>query len=130
MSYFLLLYGSHESDESVSFDQISPLCFLYFYILRAKVGRMKRIRIEISAAYDFQFSYDSLRFVTVRYDFVTIYSFVTICYDFNPFHPIKFHPYVCSISILYVYSEANARTLLYIEGQYWSHETDGSSNES
>ncbi len=47
---------------SVSSDQVSPLSFLHYYILRAKSGLMKRVGIEISEAW-----YDSLRF----YNFVT-----------------------------------------------------------
>ncbi len=56
---------------SVLSDQVPPLCFLRFYILRAKSGRIKRIGVEISAAY-----YD---FVTIRYDFQFRYDFVTVC---------------------------------------------------
>ncbi len=69
--------------QSVSSDQVLPIIFLPFYILRAKSGRMKRIRKEISAA-----RYDSLQFVTIlefRYEFVTI--------------PIRFIPPTLSLKI-------------------------------
>ncbi len=68
--------------------------------MRGKLGRMKRIGIEISAAgYDFvTICYDLLRFsifVTNRYDFVTIS---------NPFHPTRFRRCVFFICI---YRESN-----------------------
>ncbi len=52
--------------QSVSSDQISPLFFLHYYILRMKSGRMKRIGLEISAA-----CYDFVTILQFRYDFVT-----------------------------------------------------------
>ncbi len=48
---------------SVSSDQISPFYFLLCYILRAKLGRMKRIGIEISAV-----CYDSLLYRADKID--------------------------------------------------------------
>jgi len=48
--------------QSVSSDQIPLLFFLYCYILRAKLGRMKRIGIEISTAPFVTICNDSLRF--------------------------------------------------------------------
>ncbi len=51
---------------SVSSDQLLPSIYTNEEKTRAKSGRMKRIGIEISVAYDFQFRYD---FVTIRYEF-------------------------------------------------------------
>ncbi len=59
--YDFIIYDfvtNRDKFQSVSSDQISPLCFLYYYILRAKSGRMKRIGIEISVTISLGFRYE------------------------------------------------------------------------
>ncbi len=51
--------------QSVSSDQVSPLFFLHCYILRGKLDRMKRIKIEISVRYD---SWRFSNCATIRYN--------------------------------------------------------------